>query len=162
MPTNSTATRYSAYNGVDEDGEVTVFQSRYVLEVLAGHLVSTEGSMRTDVVHPRGALALTLLAVQIAFQSFETGKFVAESAFNDKSLHEDFDTHIENVDGLIRPSVIHHFDAIIEKARSIANLKSRGTSRSASASKRASRKHAVGSRRAPPLRRYQHRNPSLK
>ncbi|KAK7684267.1 hypothetical protein QCA50_012591 [Cerrena zonata] len=93
------------------------FQSKYILSVFAGHYRSIEGSLREDIVYPRGALALAILAVQVAFQSFETGSFVAGPQFNEANYLPEFQIHKENVADLLKPSVRHRFDTIISRAK---------------------------------------------
>ncbi|KAK7680001.1 hypothetical protein QCA50_016947 [Cerrena zonata] len=103
-----------------EDGNTSKpFQSKYILSVLAGHYQSIEGSLREDIIYPRGALALAILAVQVAFQSFESGSFIAGPQFNEANYLPEFQIHKENVADLLKPSVRHRFDTIISRAKSL-------------------------------------------
>ncbi|KAK7684247.1 hypothetical protein QCA50_012571 [Cerrena zonata] len=120
---NDALQKQLAYHGRGDDGELRIFQSKYLLNVFASHFESIQGSLRDDVAYPIGAFALSLLAVQVAFQSFETGRFVAGPQFNEKNFGDDFDIHVQNVRDLLKPNAVHRFDAVIAKAKAIVTTK---------------------------------------
>ncbi|KAH7904128.1 hypothetical protein BJ138DRAFT_1119700 [Hygrophoropsis aurantiaca] len=61
------------------------FHSPFVLKCMAQHLTAMQGTLFTEQKYPVGALALSLISVQLVFNMYASGKMVAHDGFTNEN-----------------------------------------------------------------------------
>ncbi|KAH7903190.1 hypothetical protein BJ138DRAFT_1120627 [Hygrophoropsis aurantiaca] len=75
-----------AFSGpVKNKSTLQPFRSPFVLKTIAYHLVAMQGTLFEDHQYPIGALALSLVSVQMAFNMYASGKLVPNNGFTNEN-----------------------------------------------------------------------------